>query len=101
MLHRAFLLGFIGIYILHRTSKEPLFGTKIADELAGHDYNVSPGTLYPTLHRLEKDGYLESTSKVVQGKVRKYYQATAEGKRMLEQSREKIRGLVAEVIEDK
>jgi len=71
---------------------------KIADELAKHGYNISPGTLYPTLHRLEKEGYLESTSKVIGGKVRKYYRATAEGKRVMEQARKQIRGLVNEVI---
>jgi PadR family transcriptional regulator PadR len=50
---------------------------------------------------LEKEGYLESFSKVVCGRVRKYYQATARGKLVLEQSREKIRELVTEVIEGK
>lgn len=73
----------------------------MTQELARHGYNISPGTLYPTLHRLEKEGYLESSSKVVDGKIRKYYQATAEGKHVLEQSKKKIRELVTEVIEEK
>ena len=73
----------------------------MTQELARHGYNISPGTLYPTLHRLEKEGYLKSNSTVVDGKVRKYYQATAEGKRVLEQACDKIRELVSEVIEDK
>lgn len=101
MLDREFFLGFIKIHILYHASKEPIFGVEMAQELARHGYSVSPGTLYPTLHRLEKEGYLESTLKVIGGKVRKYYQATAEGKRVLEQSREKIRELVTEVIEEK
>jgi len=74
---------------------------EIANELARHGYSISPGTLYPTLHRLAKEGYLESSSKVVNSRVRKYYQATAEGKLVLEQSKEKIRELVTEVIEEK
>ena len=101
MLDREFFLGFIKIHILYHASKEPIFGVEIAEELARHGYRVSPGTLYPTLHRLEKEGYLESFSKVVDGRVRKYYQATARGKLVLEQSREKIRELVTEVIEEK
>jgi len=101
MLDREFFLGFIKIHILYHASKEPIFGVEIAEELARHGYRVSPGTLYPTLHRLEKEGYLESFSKVVDGRVRKYYQATARGKLVLEQSKEKIRELVAEVIEEK
>ena len=101
MLDREFFLGFIKIHILYHASKEPIFGVEIAEELARHGYRVSPGTLYPTLHRLEKEGYLESFSKVVNGRVRKYYQATARGKLMLEQSKEKIRELITEVIEEK
>jgi len=79
MLDREFFLGFIKIHILYHASKEPIFGVEIADELARHGYRVSPGTLYPTLHRLEKEGYLESFSKVVNGRVRKYYRLQLEG----------------------
>jgi len=101
MLDREFFLGFIKIHILYHASKEPIFGVEIAEELARHGYSISPGTLYPLLHRLEKEGCLESSSEVVNGRVRKYYQATAEGKLVLEQSKRKIRELVTEVIEEK
>ncbi len=101
MLDREFFLGFIKIHILYHAAKEPIFGVEIAEELARHGYKLSPGTLYPTLHRLEKEGYLESSSKVVNGRVRKYYRATAEGKLVLEQARRKIRELVIEVLEEK
>ncbi|NQT31689.1 MAG: helix-turn-helix transcriptional regulator [Deltaproteobacteria bacterium] len=101
MLDREFFLGFIKIHILYHASKESIFGTEIAQELARHGYSISPGTLYPTLHRLEKAGYLKSSSQVVEGKVRKYYLATSAGKRVLEQSKKKIRELVTEVIEER
>ena len=101
MLDREFFLGFIKIHILYHAAKEPIFGVAIAEELARHGYNVSPGTLYPVLHRLENEVFMESSSKVVNGRVRKYYQATAEGKLVLEQSKKKIRELVTEVIEEK
>jgi len=97
---KDFFLGFIKIHILYHASKEPIFGVEIAEELARHGYSISPGTLYPTLHRLEKEGYLESNSKVVNGRVRKYYQATVKGKLVLEQSKKKIRELVDEVLEE-
>ncbi len=99
MLDREFFLGFIKIHILYHASREAIFGVAIAGELARHGYNVSPGTLYPVLHRLEKAGYLESSSRVVSGRVRRYYQATNEGKQALEESMKKIRELVTEVIE--
>jgi len=98
---KDFFLGFIKIHILYHASKEPISGVEIAEELARHGYSISPGTLYPALHRLEKDGYLLSSSKVVNGRVRKFYQATAEGKLVLEQSKNKIRELVTEVIEER
>ena len=101
MLEREFFLGFIKIHILYHASRELIFGVGIAKGLARHGYNVSPGTLYPVLHRLEREGYLESSSKVVNSRVRKYYQATGEGKRVLEQSKKKIRELVTEVLYDR
>jgi DNA-binding PadR family transcriptional regulator len=101
MLDREFFLGFINIHILYHAAKEPIFGVEIAEELARHGYSVSPGTLYPTLHRLAKEGYLESSTKIVNGRVRKYYRATAMGKLVLDESRQKIRELVSEVIEEK
>ena len=99
MVDREFFLGFIKIHILYHAASEPVFGMELAEELARHGYNISPGTLYPTLHRLEKEGYLNSTRKVVNGRVRKYYRATPEGKRVLEKARRNIRELVTEVLE--
>ncbi len=100
MLNREFFLGFIKIHILYHAAKEPIFGAAIASELARHGYSLSPGTLYPTLHRLEKEGYLASKSEVVGGRVRKYYRATDEGRLVLAQAKNMIGELVTEVIEE-
>ena len=101
MIDREFFLGFIRIHILYHASKEAIFGVEIAKELARHGYEVSPGTLYPILHQLAADGYLESSPELVGGKIRKYYRATVKGKRVLENARRKIKGLVKEVLEKK
>ena len=101
MVEREFFLGFIKIHMLYHAAREPIFGAEIAAELNRHGYDVSPGTLYPTLHRLEREGYLESYSEVVKGRTRRYYRATAEGRHVLEDSRARIRELVTEVIEGK
>ena len=101
MIDREFFLGFIKIHILYHAAKEPIFGVEISEELARHGYRLGPGTLYPTLHRLEKEGYLEQSQRVVNGKVRKYYVITEEGKAMLENASGKIRELVEEVLEDR
>jgi len=101
MLGREFFLGFIKIHILYHASKDPIFGAEITEELARHGYSISPGTLYPVLHRLESEGYLESSSRVVKGRVRRYYQATAQGELVLEQSKRKIKELTNEVLEER
>ena len=98
---KDFFLGFIKIHILYHASKEPVYGVWIQQELSRHGYYISPGTLYPTLHQLEKDSYLERRSKVVAGKVRHYYTITEKGKDALNEARDKIRELVTEVIEEK
>src|SRR4051794_40558075 len=62
-------------------------------------YRLSPGTVYPVLHELEQAGYLKSRAEVVSGKQRKYYEATAEGRKALEAAKEKLRELAGEVLE--
>ena len=101
MLDREFFLGFIKIHILYHAAEKPIFGVEMIEELARHGYRLSPGTLYPTLHRLEKEGYLKSSSKVVEGKVRKYYGITEKGRVALDEAKMKIKELVIEVIEEK
>lgn len=100
MMDRGFFLGFIKIHILYHASEGPIFGIEIAQELARHGYSMSPGTLYPTLHRLEQEGYLEQSSKVVGGKVRKYYTITGQGAEALEEAKRKIKELVDEVLKE-
>jgi len=94
---RNFFLGFIRLHILFHASQEPVFGLDLIRELARHGYRLSPGTLYPVLHRLELDGLLKSEKLVVGGKVRKYYLATEDGKAVLTEAMMKVRELVKEV----
>ena len=95
---RSILLGFIKIHILHHAEKEEIYGAWMMEELESHGYRISFGTLYPTLHKLEKDGYLKSRKKIVGGKLRKYYRITPDGRDALEKAKEKIKELVGEVM---
>jgi len=97
---RDVFLAFVRVHILHHAVKEPIFGLEMIEELRGHGYTLSPGTLYPIFHGLEKAGFLSAEGKVVNGKMRKYYRATAKGRRMLAEARGKIKELVGEVLED-
>jgi DNA-binding PadR family transcriptional regulator len=96
---REFFLGFIKIHILHHAGEEPVYGLALIAELRRHGYELSPGTLYPVLHHLEKAGHLRRLNRVVNGKVRKYYVVTPRGGQALAQAREKISELVGEILE--
>lgn len=94
---REFFLGFIRLHILYHASQEPVYGLDLIRELARHGYNLSPGTLYPLLHRLEEEGFLQSEKQVVNGKVRKYYRDTEAGNKALAEAYRKVRELVDEI----
>jgi PadR family transcriptional regulator PadR len=94
---RDFFLGFIRIHILYHAQKEPIYGLDFLQELSRHGYPISPGTLYPIFHKLEKEGYLVAEKRVVAGKVRKYYRATQKGEFALREAVEKARQLWNEI----
>ncbi len=99
---QEFFRGFVKIHILHHAAEGPVYGLQMAEELARHGYKkLSPGTLYPALHRLEKAGYLTSQRKLDAGHWRKYYTLTPQGKEILRQIRVKLRELADEVLEYK
>jgi DNA-binding PadR family transcriptional regulator len=97
---RDTFLGFIRVHLLHHAARERIYGTAMIEELRRHGYELSPGTLYPILHAMEEAGYLTSEPAVEAGKVRRYYRATARGRAALEQLKERIRELTAEVLDD-
>jgi len=99
-LTRGIFLAFVRVHILHHAAAGQIFGLEMIEELRHHGYSIGPGTLYPILHNLESLGCLRTRQEVVNGKQRKYYVATAKGKRVLVELRKKIRELVREVLED-
>ncbi len=97
---RIFYSGLIRLHILHHATHEPIFGLGIIGELARHGYVLSPGTLYPLLHGLERKGYLKSSIQKEEGRPRRVYKATARGRRALAAAREKVRELFGEMFEE-
>jgi len=95
---RDILLAFVRVHVLHHAVIERVYGAGMALELARHGYQLSPGTLYPLLHRLEEDGLLVSESEVVGGKVRKYYVATPKGRQALKDVQPRLAELVNEAL---
>src|SRR5580693_4016322 len=93
--------GLIRLHVLHHAVKEPIFGLGMIEELARHGYRISPGSLYPLLHGLEKKGYLRSMEQRKGKSLRKVYHATPLGKKALNAARSKVRELFRELIEGK
>ena len=93
--------GLIRLHVLHHAAEEPIFGLGMMEELARHGYKISPGSLYPLLHSLEKKGYLKSTEQRDGKSRRNLYRATPLGRRALSAARSKVRELFRELIEGK
>lgn len=100
MIDRKLFGGLVRLHILHHACHEPIFGQGIVEELSRHGYRLSPGTLYPILHAMEKEGYLTSSQDLVEGRVRRTYVATAEGHVALVLAKSRVRELFLELMED-
>jgi PadR family transcriptional regulator PadR len=98
---RGIYSGLIRIHILYHACEEPIFGLGMIEELQRHGYRLSPGTLYPLLHGLERKGLLRS--RIVQAGrwTRREYAATSAGHRLLKIAKRRVRELFGEIFEAK
>ena len=85
--------GTLDLMILTILAREPLHGYGIAQRLAvlSHDsFQVNPGSLFPSLYRLEQDGKLSAEWRASENNRKaKYYKLTAAGRREAERHRER------------
>ena len=85
--------GTLELMILTILTREPLHGYGISQRLAtlSHDsFQVNPGSLFPSLYRLEQDGKLSAEWRASENnRQAKYYKLTAAGRRQLEQHRKR------------
>ena len=100
--NREILLAFWKVHILHHAGEEPVHGKWILTELRTHGYEISPGTLYPLLQRLEKLGWLKCEVAPGGGRrARRNYRLTALGREVLVMLREQVTELYQEVVADR
>src|ERR1700685_2911756 len=96
MRFKDLLSGFIRLHILRHAAEHEVYGQWMIDELARHGYRLSPGTLYPMLHAMERQGYLTSRLQR-EGRVgRKLYKATKLGKQGLALAKLRVREFTGE-----
>jgi PadR family transcriptional regulator, regulatory protein PadR len=100
LLTREILLGFWKVHILHHAAEHPVVGQWMLAELRRHGYDVSPGTLYPLLKRMERNGWLRCEVEDGAGpRGRRYYELTPHGARVLELLRKSVSELRLEVLQ--
>ena len=95
---QTFWLGIVKLVVLHQASLGPIYGGRLSKYFRSLGYGISPGSLYPMLHSLEKANLLQSRIKIFKGRARKYYELTSEGRDCLEALRQEVSGIVREVI---
>ncbi len=96
---REILLGFWKVHILHHAGERAIYGQWIMEELRGHHYNISPGTVYPLIRRMERNGWLRAVrTRNPASRTRKEFRLTKEGARVLELLRGHVTELYREVV---
>ena len=95
------LQGTLDLLILKTLTRDPLHGWGIAKRitmLSGDELAVGQGSLYPGLHRLEQQGWIEAEWKDSDlGRSAKFYALTRQGRRQLERELESWRRLSSAV----
>jgi transcriptional regulator len=85
------LTGTVELMILDVLSESPLYGYRIARSVTERSqgyFALKEGSLYPALHRMERQKLLSSYWEEADGRRRKYYKLTAAGAKALEAKRQ-------------
>lgn len=81
------LPGTLDLLILRTLRSEPRHGWAISEriqQISGEVLQVNQGSLYPALHRLEHQGWIEAEWRVSElGRRAKFYRLTPSGRRQL------------------
>lgn len=93
------------LLVLSLLAGEDMYGYQMIVELArrsNHTFDMKEGTLYPVLHGLEQEGFVEAYRKQAPtGRERKYYHLTRKGQGALREEKqawERYAGAVNDVL---
>jgi PadR family transcriptional regulator, regulatory protein PadR len=93
---REIRLALWKLHILHHAAQGEVYGLWMLNELAEHGHRLSPGTLYPILARMERNGWLKASG-ATEGKTRRSYRITHEGRKLLARLRDEVAELHSEL----
>lgn len=100
MPYQDLLSGLVELHVLYHAVQEEIFGLGMLEELKRHGYGrISPGTLYPLLHRLTHRGYLKVREVQLGRTRRRLYRATPKGRKALALVHQHVRELIGELNE--
>ena len=98
--------GTLDLLILRILRREPLHGYGIAQRLkslTAGTFQINPGSLFPALYALERDGKLRCEERLTENNRRaRYYGLTARGRKALERQErrwERVTVAIARVLE--
>jgi PadR family transcriptional regulator, regulatory protein PadR len=95
------LQGTLGLLVLKTLQAGPTHGWGITlhiQKISHEVLRVEEGSLYPALHRMEQDGWIEAEWGVSENNRRaRYYRLTAAGRKQLAQEEESWESLTAAV----
>ncbi|HEX5066582.1 MAG TPA: PadR family transcriptional regulator [Myxococcota bacterium] len=95
---REIRLALWKLHILHHAMQRPVYGLWLLDELAEHGHHLSPGTLYPALARMEKNGWIARAGDSPHARARRTFCLTVEGRRVLKLLRREVAELYEELV---
>lgn len=97
--------GTLDLLLLRIVALEPMHAFAIAQRLkqvSSDILQVSDGSLYPALHKLEQEGWIRAEWKITEnGRRAKYYSLTAPGRRQMEHESakwERLSGAINQVV---
>lgn len=83
---KSLMSGSNSMLLMKLLEEKDMYGYEMIETLKERSMNVfslKAGTLYPILHKLEEQGYVETYEEEAAGKVRKYYALTKAGRKTL------------------
>jgi transcriptional regulator len=93
--------GTLDLLILKTLSLEPMHGLGVSrrlEQISQGRFRVNPGSFFPSLHRMEQEGWIAGEWKPSENNRRaKYYRLTRAGKRRLDRERREWRRTVSAI----
>ena len=88
---KTLVSGSAGMLVLRLLEEHDMYGYQITEQLASRSKNVfemKSGALYPLLHSLEQKGFIAAYERQENGRTRRYYSITGDGRRQLAEKAE-------------